>query len=277
MAEAVVADLAEIRRRRPLVHNITNFVVMNLTANVLLALGASPVMAHAPEEVEDMVALADALVVNIGTLSSDWVDSMEQAIRAAGARSMPVVLDPVGAGATRFRTETCHRLLAAGPPTILRGNASEILALDGCGDGPRGVDATVGSITANDAAGRLAGRFGAAVCVSGPIDVVRGAGDSGSFHVANGDPWMSRVTGLGCSATAVIGAFAAVNSNPVLAAVHGMTVLGIAGELARHHATGPGTFAVALLDALAMLDAPTILTRCRIARCEPVPEPAARW
>jgi len=266
LAESAAADLEAIRTRAPLVHNITNFVVMNLTANVLLALGASPVMAHAPEEVEEMVGLADALVLNIGTLDASWVASMEQAAGAGRARPIPIVLDPVGAGATRYRTESCRRLLAAAAPTIVRGNASEILALDGAVGATKGVDSTAGSDAAWDAAGRLAGRTGGAVCVSGPADVIRGAGSGDGFRVLNGDPWMTRVTGLGCSATAIVAAFAAVNPDPVRAAVHGMAVLGIAGELARRQATGPGSFAVALIDALAALDRATILERARIVR-----------
>ena len=268
-AEAVADDLEAIRARAPLVHNITNFVVMNLTANMLLALGASPVMAHAPEEVEEMVGLADALVLNIGTLGAEWVDSMELAARAARARPIPIVLDPVGAGATRYRTETCQRLMKAAPPTIVRGNASEILVLDGAIGATRGVDSTAGSDTAWEAAGRLARRFGGTVCVSGPADVIRGRRTDDGFRVLNGDPLMTRVTGLGCSATAIVAAFAAVNPDPVFAAVHGMTVLGIAGELARQQSKGPGSFAVALIDALAGLDRPAIMERARICHVPP--------
>ena len=267
-AEAVADDLEAIRAREPLVHNITNFVVMNLTANMLLALGASPVMAHAPEEVEEMVGLADALVLNIGTLGAEWVGSMELAARAARARPIPIVLDPVGAGATRYRTETCQRLMAA-PPTIVRGNASEILALDGTIGATKGVDSTAGSDTAWEAAGRLARRFSGTVCVSGPADVIRGGRTDDGFRVLNGVPLMTRVTGLGCSATAIVAAFAAVNPDPVLAAVHGMTVLGIAGELARQQSKGPGSFAVALIDALAGLDKPAIMERARIYHVPP--------
>ena len=268
-AEAVAADLEVIRSRAPLIHNITNFVVMNTTANALLAAGASPVMAHAPEEVEDMVGLADALVLNIGTLGAEWVAGMALAAKAAQARAIPIVLDPVGAGATRYRTETCLRLMDVAPPTILRGNASEMLALDGRIGATKGVDSTAGSEAAWDAAGRLARRTGGAVCVSGPADVIRGAKADTGFLVLNGDPMMTRVTGLGCSATAIVAAFAAVNPDPALAALHGMTALGIAGELAHGQSNGPGSFAVALIDALASLDRPTILDRARIVPGRP--------
>ena len=265
-SNAVADDLEAIRARRPLVHNITNFVVMNFTANVLLALGASPVMAHAPEEVEEMVGCADSLVLNIGTLSSEWVASMAVAARSARARGIPVVLDPVGAGATRYRTESCRYLMGVAPPTIVRGNASEIMALDGACGTTKGVDSTVSSDSAWDGAGRLAAQTCGAVCVSGPVDIIRGAGCEGGFHVMNGDPWMSRVTGLGCSATAVVAAFAAVNPNPVRAAVHGMAVLGIAGEIARPRSLGPGSFAVAMIDALALIDPQIIHERARISQ-----------
>jgi len=263
-AEAVAADLSAVRSRAPLVHNITNLVVMNVTANMLLAVGASPVMAHAPEEVEEMVGLADAL--NIGTLEAGWIDSMILAAKAARMRPIPIVLDPVGAGATRYRTLTSQRLMAVAPPTLIRGNASEILALDGASGATRGVDSTAGSDAAWGAAGRLALQIQGSVCVSGPADLIRSSETDGGFRVLNGDPMMTRVTGLGCSATAIIGAFAAINPDPTLAAVHGMTVFGIAGELARQRANGPGSFAVALIDALANLDTPTILERARIVR-----------
>ena len=265
LGDAVAVDLEALRVRAPLVHNITNFVVMNLTANVLLALGASPVMAHAPEEVEEMAGLADALVLNIGTLDSGWIDSMEKAALVARQRRIPIVLDPVGAGATRYRTQSCLRLMAAAAPAIVRGNASEILALDGAAGSTKGVDSTVSSQSADDAADRLADRIGGAVCVSGAVDLIRRAGGGGGFRVMNGDPWMPRVTGLGCSATAIVAAFAAVNPDPARAALHGMAVLGIAGEIARERAAGPGSFAVALIDALANLDAAAIHARARIA------------
>ena len=265
LGDAVATDLEALRVRAPLVHNITNFVVMNLTANVLLALGASPVMAHAPEEVEEMAGLADALVLNIGTLDAGWIDSMEKAALTARQRRIPIVLDPVGAGATRYRTESCLRLMAAAPPAIIRGTASVILALDGAAGSPKGVDSTASSQSADAAASRLADRTGGAVCVSGAVDLIRRTGGDGGFRVMNGDPWMPRVTGLGCSATAIVAAFAAVNPDPARAALHGMTVLGIAGEIARERAAGPGSFAVALIDALANLDGAAIHARARIA------------
>jgi hydroxyethylthiazole kinase len=240
-----------IRVEAPVVHNITNYVVMNTTANALLAIGASPVMAHSPREVEDMVAIARALVLNIGTLSDDWVEAMIRAGRAARRLGLPVVLDPVGAGATPYRTETARRLIAEVGPTIVRGNASEIRALASEASRTRGVDSVHGSEEALDAARSLAEAHGCVVSVSGAVDVV--VSGPNVARVRNGVPLMTRVTGMGCTATALTGAFAAVAATPFLAAVEAMTALGVAGESAARRASGPGSFQVALLDALSAL------------------------
>jgi hydroxyethylthiazole kinase len=255
-------DITRIRAEAPLVHNITNFVVMNTTANALLALGASPVMAHAAEEVEEMAALARALVVNIGTLSTAWVESMRQAMRAAAANGRPIVFDPVGAGATRFRTETCRRLLAEVPPSIVRGNASEILALAGASAATKGVDSTETSDAAVAAARTLASRYGCVVSVSGAADLI--VSSDRMVRVANGHPMMPRVTGLGCTATALTGAFAAVNPSRLDAAAHAMAVMGIAGEMAAAQSPGPGTFQVRFLDALYGLQESDIRSRLKL-------------
>ena len=230
-------------------HNITNFVAMNNSANALLALGASPVMAHAEEEVADMVKIASALVINIGTLSPPWVRAMEKAARQARERSLPIVLDPVGAGATGYRTETVHHLLSAVTPTIIRGNASEIGAVADRETGTtKGVDSSISSRHAVSAARRLSDTYGCTVCVSGAIDyVVHGQQTVG---VQNGHPLMARVTGLGCTASALCGAFAAVNEAPFAATAHAMAVMGIAGEVAAKKATGPGTLQLHFLDVL---------------------------
>ena len=240
-------DIERIRAAAPLVHSITNFVVMNTTANALLALGASPVMAHAAEEVADMAAAAAALVVNIGTLSPTWVESMSIAMRSAARAGRPIVFDPVGAGATAYRTESCRRLIEETPPSIVRGNASEIRALAGASSATKGVDSADDSETALESARFLAGRCGCVV-VSGAVDLVVSAGRV--TRLSNGHPMMPRITGLGCTATALIGAFAAVNSSLPDAAAHAMAVMGIAGELAAVESPGPGTFQVKFLDAL---------------------------
>jgi hydroxyethylthiazole kinase len=235
---------------------------MNTTANALLALGASPIMAHAEEEAAEMAGLARALVINIGTLSRMWVHSMIEAERAAHARHTPIVLDPVGAGATRFRTETAERLLNEVPPTIIRGNASEIRALCRAGHATKGVDSVHGSEDALDAAKALSARHGCVVSVSGATDLIV-TGES-VIRVKNGHPMMPRVTGLGCTATALTGAFAAVNASPLQAAAHAMAVMGIAGELAGVDCPGPGSFQVRFLDALYRLRESDIHDRLRM-------------
>jgi hydroxyethylthiazole kinase len=259
---AVAEDLRRIRAEAPLVHNITNLVVMNSTANTLLAVGASPVMAHAIEEVEEMVGLARALVLNIGTLSAPWVDAMTRAGQRAKARGIPVVLDPVGVGATSYRTATASRLLETVAPGIVRGNASEIRALAGEGHATKGVDSTETSDEAVRAALAVS-RRGCVVTVSGAIDVI--VDGEAVVRVANGVPLMTRVTGMGCAATALIGAFAAVNPSPAAAAAHAMIVTGIAGELAAERAAGPGTFWVHWLDAVAALGPGEIAARMRVS------------
>src|SRR5882757_6843480 len=220
MAETITLSkigdcLAGLRERRPLVHNITNYVVMNWTANVLLALGASPAMVHAPEEVEEFVGISAALVVNIGTLDTSWIKSMSLAGRKAAAAGVPWALDPVGAGATALRTRTALELLAIGP-NVLRGNASEIMALFGAaGHMPKGVDATASSTQALDAARGLAAANGTIVAVTGAVDYVIGA--KGGVALAGGSPMSQLVTGTGCAATACVGAFLGIAADPLLA------------------------------------------------------------
>ncbi len=258
----VWAAVEAIRQRRPVVHNITNFVVMNTTANALLALGASPVMAHAEEEMADMVDIASALVINLGTLSKVWVSAMFKAAERAATRGIPIVLDPVGAGASRYRTDTACELATATPPTIIRGNASEIMAL--CGDHTRtkGVDSTEASRDALAAAHTLHASLGSVVCVSGETDYI--VGGQKTFRIANGHPMMTRVTGLGCTATALCGAFAAVTLDPAQAAAQAMAVMGIAGEMAAEKAEGPGTLQLHFLDALYRLTKADVSQRLRL-------------
>lgn len=261
-ALAVSEDLKRVRLESPLVHNVTNFVVMNWTANCLLAIGASPVMAHAPEELDEMVALSRALVVNIGTLSRDWVESMRLSLRAAQGLERPMVLDPVGAGATRFRTRTLRDFLEETPPTVLRGNASEILALNSDQGETKGVDSSHASDAALEAARELSKRHGCVVCVSGAVDYV--VHESKSARIVNGAQIMTRITGMGCAATALIGAFVAVQPSPFRATVSAMTVMGVAGELAASQAKGPGSFQPAFLDALHSIDESTLRSHSRL-------------
>jgi hydroxyethylthiazole kinase len=261
-ARAIWTDIERIRAEAPLVHNITNYVVMNTTANALLAIGASPVMAHAIEEVEEMVAIAGALVLNIGTLSADWIEAMAKAGRKARAKGVPIVLDPVGAGATRFRTETAQMLLREAPPAIIRGNASEIRALFYAEEGTKGVDSTHTSEEAFEAARILAEHCHCVVSVSGATDVI--VSNQGIIRVLNGHPMMRRVTGLGCTASALTGAFAAVNPSPFEAAAHAMALMGIAGEMAAERSRGPAGLQMHFLDALYLIQEADIQCRLRL-------------
>lgn len=259
--EGLWGAVEEIRAKAPVVHNITNHVVMNTTANALLALGASPVMAHAEEEMAEMVGIASALVINLGTLSREWVKAMYLAAAEAEQRGIPVVLDPVGAGATSYRTHTAREMIRRFRPEIVRGNASEIMAV--CADGARtkGVDSTEASHAAVEAARTLQTTYGVVVCISGPTDFIVSRGDL--IEVDNGHPLMPRVTGLGCTASALCGAFAAVNADMALAAAQAMAVMGIAGEMAVEKAVGPGTLQLHFLDALHRLSEADLRQRLR--------------
>ncbi|GAB4012304.1 hydroxyethylthiazole kinase [Spirosoma migulaei] len=246
--QSIWTDIERIRTQAPLVHNITNFVVMNNTANALLALGASPAMVHAPDEVEEFVSISSALVVNIGTLDATFVAGMKLAMRQAKNLGKPIVFDPVGVGATTFRNRVSEELLALAPPDIIRGNASEIMALAGLNAQTKGVDSLYGSEAAVDAAKRLSSVWGSVVVISGATDyIIQG---KQTAVVANGHALMTKVTGMGCTATALTGAFAAVNTNYFQAATHAMAVMGIAGELAAEKKLAPGSLQVNFLDAL---------------------------
>ena len=246
------ADLRAIRERKPLVHQITNYVVMNETANAKLALGALPVMAHALQEVEEMASAASALVLNIGTLSDDWVEAMLLAGRAANRAGAPVVLDPVGAGATRYRTETSRRLLRDLDVAVVRGNSAEIATLAGRAAEIRGVEA-VGAGAGPELARDAARALGCVAAVTGPVDHV--SDGQRSISVSNGHELLGTVTGTGCMSTAITGCFLAVRpDDPVEAAAEALVAFGVAGEEAAKKAKGPGSFHVALYDALYALD-----------------------
>lgn len=245
---ALADTLLRLREQAPLVHNITNFVSMDIVANALLAVGASPLMAHAPEEVDEIVALSGALVINIGTLSADWVKAMERAAKRAQELAKPWVLDPVGAGATAYRTTTSLDL-AWRRPTVIRGNASEILALAGAERATKGVDSTRASTDATEAAEGLARELGCVVAVTGAVDYVTDG--SRMLSVANGHPMMARITAVGCTASALVGACVAVApDDPLPATAHALSILGVCGERAARSAAAPGSFRMKLLDAL---------------------------
>lgn len=249
-------DLALVKENSPLIHNITNYVVMNNTANALLAIGASPVMAHAIDEVAEMASIASALVINIGTLDAEWVKSMFKAGETALNKGVPIVFDPVGAGATPYRTETCRQIIASCRPSIIRGNASEILALSNASIQTKGVDSTTSSNAALESAKSLALQTGAIVVISGETDYITDGINVET--VENGHPMMARVTGMGCTATAIVAAFAAVNKNMMEAATHAMTIMGIAGEIAATKSKGNGSLQVNFLDELYIMDSKTI-------------------
>ena len=255
--------LAGLRERRPLVHQISNYVVMNETANVTLALGALPVMAHAREEVEEMVALAGALVLNIGTLSRPWVEAMVAAGRAANAHRVPVVLDPVGAGATSYRTRTARQILDEVDVAVLRGNQGEVATLLGFDAEVRGVE-SIGA--GGDPAGlaRAAARsLGIVASVTGRVDHV--SDGASVLSVANGHELLTTVTGTGCMSSAITGCFLAVKRDaPLEAAAESLAAFGVAAEEAARGARGPGSFHVGLYDALAALEPETLDSRAKI-------------
>ncbi|MGZ4360390.1 MAG: hydroxyethylthiazole kinase, partial [Gaiellaceae bacterium] len=201
-------SLRLVRERKPLVHQITNYVVMNETANATLALGALPVMAHAPEEVEEMAAMAGALVLNIGTLSSHWIDAMLLAGKAANAARVPVVLDPVGAGATQLRTSTAHRIVSEVRVAVVRGNAAELATLAGMEAEIRGVESIGAGEQGAEIARQAARQLGCVASVTGAVDHV--SDGETVVAIANGHPLLATVTGTGCMSSAITGCFLAV-------------------------------------------------------------------
>lgn len=257
IVRTIAGDLALIREKRPLVHSITNYVVMNETANATLCIGALPIMAHACEEVEEMVGIASALVLNIGTLEPAWIDAMELAGQKANERGIPVVLDPVGAGATALRTESSRRLLENVKISIVRGNAGEVATLAGIAAEVRGVESIGASATPDEIARQFAATYGCTVAITGPIDVV--SDGKRNAAIGNGDVMLSRVVGTGCMSNVIVAAFAAVQPDPFTAAIGGLVAFGAAGELAAQQSGNrPGTFAMELLNGLYALDSATV-------------------
>jgi hydroxyethylthiazole kinase len=260
---AAAADLlSRLRDRRPLIHHITNFVVMHSTANVTLCAGALPVMAHAPEEVEEMVGAAAALVLNLGTLWPAQVDAMLLAGHRANRMGIPIVLDPVGAGATRLRTESALRLLRELSIRIVRGNAAELAALAGLDARISGVESLGTVEDAAEVALQFARNHGCTAAITGAVDVVTDG--KRLLRVINGHPLMATITGSGCMATAVVAAFAAVERESVTAAASALACYGLAGEMAATKASGPGIFQMLLFDALAGLNPAAALRGVRM-------------
>jgi hydroxyethylthiazole kinase len=258
MQSYTVELLAKIREKGPLIHNITNFVVMNSSANILLALGASPVMAHCLAEMEEMTSLASALVLNIGTLQEDWLQSMICAAQTANSRGIPVILDPVGAGATTFRTEAIHTILRHCPVSVLRGNCSEIFSLGSSSIRTKGVDSSLAfSDEMVTAARAMAREKNCILAISGEEDCVTDG--ITIFRVGNGHPMMTRVTGIGCGLSAVTAAFCAVAEGRLVeATAAAFGFYGLCADLAVKISEMPGSFQVAFVDALSSTGADDI-------------------
>jgi len=250
------ALLERVRSRKPVVHHLTNWVTIYDCANVVKTLGASPVMAHAPEEVAQMASIASSLVLNIGTLTSDFVDAMKIAAKSANKKGIPVVLDVCGAGATAFRDRKCAELLAAARIDIIKGNTSEIARIAGADAHTRGVDAADVAGDLRCLAARLARTRGCTVVVTGKEDIVTDG--AREYLVRNGHPLMAAIVGTGCMAASVIGSFAAVEKDPARASAAGLAGFGIAAQLAARKARGTGSFKEALFDELYGLRAGTV-------------------
>jgi hydroxyethylthiazole kinase len=265
-ADRIWADFRMVRETTPLVLSLTNSVVQEFTANALLALGASPIMSDALEEITELVGLANALNLNIGTPTPRSAEAMALAAQAAKAGQIPIVLDPVAVGATELRRKLADRLLQIVPSAVIRGNQAEIAALAGLPAIARGVDATESSDQAAVAVRQLAKRLRTVAVASGAIDYLSD-GDS-VIAVDNGHPLMARITGSGCVATAVIAAFLTVNSNALAAAISAMVVMDIAGELAAEHSRseGPGSFQIRFLDTFDKLEPDHLEARMKVTR-----------
>jgi hydroxyethylthiazole kinase len=263
-SKRTIEILREIREKHPLIHHITNFVVMNSTANATLAIGASPVMAHAHEEMEGMSSFAGALNLNIGTLTPYWVDAMLIAGKTAGGRGIPIVLDPVGSGATALRTEAVKRIISEVPVTVIRGNASEIMSLFAPEEDIkiRGVDSLESVDAVREGAHRLAGLLKKVIAITGKIDFITNGEQAVEVH--NGHPMFSLVTGTGCAATTAISCFCAVEPDPFVATATALGYYGLAGEEAARISTGPGSFQVALYDTLYNISEDTMLEKLKI-------------
>lgn len=256
--------IQEVKKSVPLIHNITNYVVMNNTANALLSAGASPIMSHAQSEVEDMVNICQAIVVNIGTLDEYWSISMIKAAKKANELGKPWILDPVGAGATPYRNEIIAELLEL-KPTIIRANASEIMALAKASNLPtKGVDSTAESTEAIEAAKSLNKEFNATVCISGETDII--IDKDQKLSLKNGDALMAKVTGLGCSASAITAAFAAIIENKFEATAAAMALMGVCGQIAAKNSAGPGSLQLNLLDKLYNISEEEFLSHLKISQ-----------
>ena len=249
-ADNILQDIKRLSARRPIIHNVTNYVAMTPSANVLLAIGASPLMAHADEELKEIARLSQALVINIGTLDASWLRSMELAQQHAKQHDIPTVLDPVGAGASQLRTTTALSFLSSGVD-VVRGNANEIIALANEDIVSAGVDATCTTDKAISAAKKIALQYGCIVAVTGVVDIVVSAGMT--TYLKHGHVFLSQVTAMGCALSAVVGAFLTIRDDTRLATCHAILAFTIASENAAKISNGPGTFYPNFIDQLSLL------------------------
>lgn len=254
--------LRRVRQREPVIHHLTNWVTIYDCANIVKALGASPVMAHAPQEVAEMSAIASALVLNIGTLTTDFVESMKLAAKSANKKGIPVILDVCGCGATRLRDEKSLELLEEVKINILKGNSSEVARLGGIPVRTRGVDAVSVKKDLSQLARALGRKRNCTVVITGKEDIVTDG--KKAYLVRNGSEMLTHVVGTGCMAASVIGAFAAVEADLAYAAASGLCCYGIAAELAAKSSQGPGTFKEKLFDCIFNLDEATVSKMQRI-------------
>lgn len=271
-ASSISASLQSVKNATPLVHCITNAVTIEGCADAVLAIGASPIMSDEPKDVEDIVSICGALVLNIGTLNERSIEAMKRAGLRAAELGLPIVLDPVGAGASALRTETASMLLDELPISLVRGNMSELKALAGSAGATKGVDVNPNDIVSEETVDRaaafardFAAKAGCAVAITGPIDIVADA--SRAFAVYNGTPFQGRITGCGCMLSAMSGAYAACAEDMVLSALGAVVHMGLAGEIAQRslaEGEGTGMFRVRLMDALSLMDADALAQGARV-------------
>ncbi|MBA9026041.1 hydroxyethylthiazole kinase [Peribacillus huizhouensis] len=255
MLKRIEVLFKKVRNVNPLVHHITNSVTINDCANITLAIGGSPVMASSVNEAADMAKIAHALVINLGTLNADSCEAMILAGKAANSANIPVILDPVGAGATAYRIEMAEKILQEVKMSIIRGNASEIYSLIGGQSQTKGVDSGMVSLSGADLAVKAAVELNSTIVVSGRTDAI--SNGETTVIVNNGDPLLTKVTGTGCMATSLIGSFAGVTDQMLDAAVAGISVMSIAGELTKSkllEGEGTGTFRVKLVDTISLMN-----------------------
>ncbi|TCS79202.1 hydroxyethylthiazole kinase [Tepidibacillus fermentans] len=261
--EQIKQAIKKVREKKPLIHHLTNLVVTNFTANGTIAYGTSPIMANAPEEVEEMVSVSNGLVINIGTITSEMVEAMILAGKKANQVGVPIILDPVGVGATSYRTNTIFNMLEQFKPTVIRGNTSEMARLAEIPWEIKGVDSVDnGEGDRLAIATKVAKKYHVVAAVTGKEDIVTD-GERIAL-IANGHPLLSEVTGTGCLVTALIGATIAAEEDHFIATVAALTYYGIAAERAAIHAKGPGSFAVQLMDEIHQLDLNEIDQKAKI-------------